>query len=257
MIDIHCHILPGIDDGAKTSKDTLIMLKSAIDEGITAITATPHHNSEFNNESPLILKKVKEVQNIIEEHQLPIAIFPGQEVRIYGDLLKDFSDGKLLTAARTSDYMLIEFPSNHVPGYAKELFYNLQLQGIQPILVHPERNSGIIENPGILFDFIEQGVLSQITASSVTGHFGKKIQKLTFKMIENHLTHFVASDAHNVTSRAFKMKEAFEIIEDRYGFDRSQNFKDNAKSVILNKSVYKGNPVRIKTRKLLGLFKKV
>lgn len=121
-------------------------------------------------------------------------------------------------------------------------------------MVHPERNSGIIENPDILFDFIEQGVLSQITASSVTGHFGKKIQKLSFKMIENHLTHFVASDAHNVTSRAFKMKEAFEIIEERYGSDLSQRFKDNAQSVILNKSVYEGSPTRIKKTKFLGLF---
>ena len=163
MIDIHCHILPGIDDGAKTSGDTLTMLKSAIDEGITTITATPHHNPQFNNESPLILKKVKEVQNIIDEHQLPIEVLPGQEVRIYGDLLKEFSEGKLLTAAGTSSYILIEFPSNHVPAYAKELFYNIQLEGLQPILVHPERNSGIIENPDILFDFIEQGVLSQIT----------------------------------------------------------------------------------------------
>ena len=110
MIDIHCHILPGIDDGAKTSGDTLTMLKSAIDEGITTITATPHHNPQFNNESPLILKKVKEVQNIIDEHQLSIEVLPGQEVRIYGDLLKEFSEGKLLTAAGTSSYILIEFP---------------------------------------------------------------------------------------------------------------------------------------------------
>lgn len=254
MIDIHCHILPGIDDGAKTSGDTLTMLKSAIDEGITTITATPHHNPQFNNESSLILKKVKEVQNIIDEHQLPIEVLPGQEVRIYGDLLKEFSEGKLLTAAGTSSYILIEFPSNHVPAYAKELFYNIQLEGLQPILVHPERNSGIIENPDILFDFIEQGVLSQITASSVTGHFGKKIQKLSFKMIENHLTHFVASDAHNVTSRAFKMKEAFEIIEDSYGSGVSRMFQNNAESVILNESFYQEKPTKIKTKKFLGLF---
>ena len=254
MIDIHCHILSGIDDGAKTSRDTLTMLKSAIDEGITVITATPHHNPEFNNESPLILKKVEEVQDLIDAYHLPIQILPGQEVRIYGDLLKDFAQGKLLTVAGTSNYMLIEFPSNHVPEYAKELFYHMQLQEIQPILVHPERNTKIIEHPEILFNFIEQGVLSQITASSITGHFGKKIQKLTFQIIENHLTHFVASDAHNVTSRAFKMKEAFEIIEERYGSDLSQRFKDNAQSVILNKSVYEGSPTRIKKTKFLGLF---
>ncbi len=162
MIDIHCHILPGIDDGAKTAEDTLTMLKSAIDEGITVITATPHLNPEYHNEAPLILTKVKEVQTMIDENHLPIQILPGQEVRIYGDLLKDFSDGKLLTSAGTSTYMLVEFPTNHVPRYAGELFYNMKLQGIQPILVHPERNSGIIENPKLLFEFIEQGVLSKL-----------------------------------------------------------------------------------------------
>ncbi|MDN6013855.1 MAG: tyrosine protein phosphatase, partial [Lactococcus sp.] len=86
MIDIHCHILPGIDDGAKTAEDTLTMLKSAIDEGITVITATPHHNPKYHNEAPLILAKVKEVQTIIDVTQLPIQVLPGQEVRIYGDL---------------------------------------------------------------------------------------------------------------------------------------------------------------------------
>lgn len=96
-----------------------------------------------------------------------------------------------------------EFPLNHVPRYAKRLFYNSQLQGIQPILVHPEWNSVVIDNPDILFDFTEQDVLAQIAASNVTGHFDKEIQRLSFRMIENHLTHFVASDSHNVTLYAF------------------------------------------------------
>ncbi|WP_351502980.1 CpsB/CapC family capsule biosynthesis tyrosine phosphatase, partial [Streptomyces sp. NPDC001833] len=87
-----------------------------------------------------------------------------------------------------------------------------------------------------------------------TGHFGKKIQKLSFKMIENHLTHFVASDAHNVTSRAFKMKEAFEIIEDSYGSGVSRMFQNNAESVIINESLYQEKPTKIKTKKFLGLF---
>lgn len=201
-----------------------------------------------------MLRQLTSVQNIIDEYQLPIEVLPGQEVRIYGNLLKEFSEGKLLTAAGTSSYILIEFPSNHVPAYARELFYDIQLEGLQPILVHPERNSGIIENPDILFDFIEQGVLSQITALSITGHFGKKIQKLSFKMIENQLTHFVASDAHNVSSRAFKMKGAFEMIEDSYGSGVSRMFQNNAESVILNGSFYQEKPTNIKTKKFLGLF---
>lgn len=254
MIDLHCHILPGIDDGAKTSEDTLKMLKSAISEGITAITASPHHNPEYNNERLGILEKVKEVEKIIQTHQLPIQILPGQEVRIYGDLLKDYEKRKLVTSADSSRYMLVEFPSNHVPRYAEKVFYEMMLQGLQPILVHPERNAGIIDNPDLLYNFINQGVLSQITASSVTGHFGKKIQKLTFQIVENNLTHFIASDAHNINTRAFKMKEAFEIISEDYGYELAKYYRDNADKVVENEMIYPEPPSKIKTKKFLGLF---
>lgn len=254
MIDIHCHILPGIDDGAKTPEDTLLMLKSAIDEGITTIVVSPHHNPEFNNERPIILKKVKEVRDIIRMNQLPIDLLPGQEIRISGEVLADYASGKLITSTDKSHYMLIEFPSNHVPKYASELFYNMILQGLQPILVHPERNLGIIENPQILYNFIKQGVLSQITASSVTGHFGKKVQKLTFDIISNNLTHFVASDAHNITSRSFKMKEAFDIIATKFGFSTVQTFKENAESIITDSIIFPNNPSLFKKKKFFGLF---
>ncbi|MBB5887989.1 tyrosine-protein phosphatase [Lactovum miscens] len=254
MIDIHCHILPGIDDGAKTLEDTLTMLKVAIEEGITVITATPHHNPEYKNERPLILQKVQEVEQIIEENNLPIQVLPGQEVRAYGEVIADFKDNKLLTAADNSRFVLIEFPSDHVPGYASQLFYQMQSNGFQPILVHPERNSEIIENPNILYDLVNKGALSQITASSVTGHFGRKIQKLTYQIVENNLAHFIASDAHNVTSRSFKMKEALKIIGDEFGFELSEYYKNNSKQVIIDGQIYPDKPSKIKNKKILGLF---
>lgn len=254
MIDLHCHILPGIDDGAKTLEDTLKMLRSAVEEGIVVITASPHHNPQYNNEREGILNKVSEVAQLIERENLPIQVLPGQEVRIYGEVLKDYAAGKLVTSADNTKYMLIEFPSNHVPGYAKQLFYQMILQGLQPILVHPERNAGIIEHPELLYGFVEQGVLSQVTASSVTGHFGKKIQKLTFQMMENNLTHFIASDAHNVTSRAFKMKQAFEIVEKRYGESLARYYKNNAEAVLSNEEIYPEPPNQVRNKKFLGLF---
>lgn len=254
MIDLHCHVLPNIDDGAKTVEDTLKMLQSAVAEGITVITATPHHNPEYNNESQIILGKVKEIEKIITKNNLPIQLLAGQEVRIYGDLVADYNAGKLVTSADSTRYMLVEFPSNHVPKYAEHLFYDMALQGLQPILVHPERNSGIINNPELLYNFVNQGVLSQVTASSITGHFGKKIQKLTFQIIENNLTHFVASDAHNITSRAFKMKEAFEIIKSKYGQAVADEYKINAGRVIEDKVIYPAIPSKIKNKRFLGLF---
>ncbi len=254
MIDLHCHILPGIDDGAKTSKDTLIMLKAAISEGVTVITATPHHDPKYCNERPFILSKVKEVEALIKENDLPIQILPGQEVRIFGELLEDFRAGKLVTSAGNTRYMLVEFPSNHVPRYAEQLFYEMKLEGLQPILVHPERNSGIIKNPDLLYKFINQGVLSQLTASSITGHFGKKIQKLSFQIIDHNLTHFIASDAHNVTSRAFKMQEAFEIINNRYGVGKASQFQKNARSVINDEAIFSVDVSKIKPKKFFNIF---
>ena len=254
MIDIHCHLLPGIDDGAKSPEDTLVMLKSAVTEGITTIAVSPHHNLEYNNERPLILEKVKEVRKIVNENHLPIEILPGQEVRIYGDLLKDYAADKLVTSTDNSHYMLVEFPSDHAPRYAKEMFYEMKLEGLQPVLVHPERNTGIIEQPNLLYEYIEQGVLSQITASSITGHFGKKIQKFTFQLIEHNLTHFIASDAHNVTSRAFKMKEAFEQIRDEFDTELAIYYEDNAEAVIADKMIYPQPASPLKIKKFLGIF---
>ena len=254
MIDLHCHILPGIDDGAKTPKDTLEMLEFAISEGITAVTATPHYNSEYQNERPSILSKVKEVETLIRENNLPIQILPGQEVRTTGELLEDFQAGKLMTVAGNTRYILVEFPSSHVPHYAERLFYEMGLKGLQPILVHPERNSGIINNPDLLYKFISKGVLSQVTASSVSGHFGKKIQKLSFQIIDHNLTHFIASDAHNITSRAFKMQEAFEIINNRYGVAKASQFQKNAKCVINDEAIFSDDPSKIKPKKFLNLF---
>lgn len=254
MIDLHCHILPGIDDGAQNADDTLTMLKSAIEEGITVITASPHHNPEYHNESSIILDKVREVEEIISQNNLPIKVLPGQEVRAYGELLEDYSDGKLLTSAGNTHYMLVEFPSNHVPKYAEQLFYDMALEGLQPILVHPERNGGIIDNPEILYNFVSQGVLSQVTASSITGHFGKRIQKLSFQMIENKLTHFVASDAHNVTTRAFKMKDAYRLISSKYGRAVVGEFKMNASQVINDEMIYPEAPSIIKEKKLFKFF---
>jgi protein-tyrosine phosphatase len=247
--------LPGVDDGAKTIDETLEMLKSAIDEGITVITASPHHNPEYHNQRSGILEKVAEINQLITENQLPIQVLPGQEVRIYGELLEDYQAGKLVTSADLSHYMLVEFPTDHVPRYADKLFYEMNLQGLQPILVHPERNVRILEEPNLLYNFVAQGVLSQVTASSLTGHFGKKIQKLSFQIIENNLTHFIASDAHNTTTRTFKMKNAFELIAKKYSSSLADEFKENAEKVIKNEALYPPAASKIKSKRFINLFK--
>jgi len=254
MIDIHCHILPGIDDGAQTIEESLKMAKHAANEGIKKIIATPHHNNgKYENTAFDIIAKVDELNIAIKEENLSIQILPGQEPRIYGEILEDYEQGKILTLNQ-SDYVFIELPSNHVPRYTKQLLYDIQLVGIQPIIVHPERNQEIIENPNILYKLVEQGANTQVTASSVTGHFGKNIKKITLKLIEANLTHFIASDAHNLSGRSFRLGEAYDVIEQEFGMDMVYLFQENAELLIGGKTIYREVPEEIKRKKIFGIF---
>lgn len=253
MIDIHSHILPGVDDGAKNLKESIEMAKVAVKEGITKIVASPHHyTSRFYNPKEEIIPKVEHLNQALQKEDIPLEVLVGQEVRI-GDWINEYKNDQIATI-NNDIYVLIEFPSNHVPRYAEQLFYEIQMVGLIPIVVHPERNSQIIEQPEKLYSLIEKGAISQVTAASVAGYFGKKIQKFSFQLIESNLTHIVASDAHNTTTRSFKMVEAFDVIERLFGSEAVYMFIENAEHIINGNLIYRESPKKIKKRKLLGLF---
>lgn len=254
MIDIHCHILHGLDDGAQNLIDSLEMAKAAVNNGIHKVVATPHHKtSRYNNPKSTIVEKVNELNELLQKNNVPLKVLLGQEVRVFGDFVEDYEADTIVTV-NLQNYVLIEFPSNHVPSYTERLFYDIQLQGLTPIIVHPERNSQIIEQPDKLFNLIEKGALSQITASSIIGGFGKKLQKFSFQLIEANLTHFIASDAHNTTSRPFNLAEAYSTIEKEFGIDYVDLFLENAEDITAGKMIYRDDPERIKRKKLLGIF---
>ena len=177
MIDIHCHILPGIDDGAENIEDSLQMAKEAVRQGIHAIIATPHYNQHYHNEKQNIIAKAAELNLHLSENNIPLTIIPGQEIRIYGEILEDYQSGKILTMAQTT-YLFIELPSGHVPRFTERLLYDLQVAGLVPIIVHPERNQEIIKNPDLLYGFVNNGALSQITACQSDWSLWEKYQKI-------------------------------------------------------------------------------
>lgn len=253
MIDIHCHILPGVDDGAKTVEDSLEMAKEAVKEGITSIIATPHHNSSYQNEKKEIIARVNDLNSRIKEEGIPLNILTGQEVRIYGELLADLEKGKILPLCE-SQYLFVEFPSNYVPKYAERLLFDIQLHGLIPVIVHPERNKQLQEQSDLLYQFVGKGALTQVTASSICGYFGKNIKKFSHQLIEANLTHFIASDAHNISNRTFKMSEALDEIESQYGVDMVYMFTENAELLVQNQNIYKEIPEKIKRKKFLGIF---
>jgi protein-tyrosine phosphatase len=254
MIDIHSHILPGIDDGAKTVKDSVAMAKLAVQEGIHTIIATPHHkNGKYSNSKDTILPIVEQLNKRFIEENISLTVLPGQETAINGDMLEDYQAGEILPLNQ-SQYVFVELPSNHVPRYTKQMLFDLQLKGLIPIIVHPERNSEIHERPDKLFELVEKGALAQLTAGSLCGKFGKKIKSFSEQLVEANLVHFIASDAHNVTSRAFHMIQAFETVRSKYGYDYAEMFEENAELLVKGLNVYKEMPKPIKKKKFLGIF---
>ncbi|PTL37912.1 tyrosine-protein phosphatase [Alkalicoccus saliphilus] len=250
MIDLHSHILPGLDDGAANDEQLLAMANAAVKDGITKITATPHHqNGSFTNPAAVIRKEVEKANAFLNEQNVPLEILPGQEVRIYGELLEDLEKGELLPL-NDSSYLFVEFPSNQVPRYAKQMLFDVQLAGITPIIVHPERNSVFMEKPDLLYEFVQNGSLTQVTAASITGRFGKKIRSFSFDLLDANLTHFLASDAHNTTTRGFYMQEAYEEI----GGETAQVLKQNAERIVNHEAVFSEQPHKIEKK---GLFQKL
>ncbi|MED4039104.1 tyrosine-protein phosphatase [Niallia taxi] len=254
MIDIHCHILPGVDDGPVSIDESLLMAREAVKEGIKTIIATPHHkNNKYENTKNQILEKVRNFNKVLIKENIPLEILPGQENRIYGELIEDFQSEKILTLSNTN-YLFIEFPSTHVPRYTEKLLYEIQTLGIIPIIVHPERNGELLKNPDIIYKLVKNGSLTQVTASSIAGYFGKSIQKFSGQLIEHNLTHFIASDAHNISNRTFKMAEAFKLIESAYGVDYTYIFSENSNSLIKGNNIIKEIPEAIRKKKFLGIF---
>lgn len=254
MIDIHSHILPGIDDGALTMEEAISMARLAVDEGIKKVIATPHHqNGRFFNSKQDILEKVEELNDVLQRENIPLEVLPGQEIRIYGSLLDDFDKGDILTLNHTN-YLFVELPSGHIPRYTERLLFEIQLKRMTPIIVHPERNAEILKNPERLLNFIKKGALTQLTAGSVTGHFGKKVQKFSMQLIEANSIHFIASDAHNTSTRSFHMRQSISQVYKEFGSQVVYYFQENAELLVRDQHVYKQEPSKIKHKKFLGIF---
>lgn len=250
MIDLHCHILPGVDDGAQTIEDSLAMAEKAISQGITHILCTPHHNNgKYSNPADQVINKVAELQQELDRRNLNLTLLEGQEVRITGTLLEDIARSEILFTDLDDKYILIEFPTGEVPAYTEQLFFKLLSQGHTPVIVHPERNAIFRKDPNELIPFLEMGVLTQLTAPSIVGVFGKDIQKTAKQMLKHNMLYMVASDAHNVRNRTFYMEEACEIIRKERGQRKVDEMMQMTKDLVNGDSIIRPTFSEIKEKK--------
>ncbi len=216
-IDIHSHIIPGIDDGAKDEIMALEMLKIAHESGTRHIIATPHYvygNTRYGFTT--IIEKCAELNMLAESAGIKINIYPGCEVFVTPELIEIFEQ-RLIGTLAGSRYMLVEFPMMSIPPYTDNALYSLQNKGIIPIIAHPERYTEIQRNPEILKSFIDRGILVQVNSGSITGVYGRESKKTVMRIIKEGLVQFIASDAHNDSSRSPDMRKAASIIEKSFG----------------------------------------
>lgn len=237
MIEIHSHILPGVDDGAVSNEEALEMAHQAVEQGITHILATPHHgDGAYETPRSVVLEATLKLNELCKQHEVPITICEGQEIRVHPELIDEYEQNQLVTLAG-SRYILLELPAGYVPVYLEELIYEFIIRGIVPVIAHPERNKEIVSTPAILNTFTEQGALCQLTSHSLMGYFGRKIQKLSLQLCRSGMIHFVSSDAHNCTDRAFALREAYRTIAKSLGDEVVEHFRQNGLKLLRNEEI--------------------
>ncbi len=254
--DIHCHILPNIDDGSTSLAESLEMALTAEKDGTKVMIATPHQlgtNSHVSAEA--IVQGVSNLQDAFIKERISVTIRPGADVRIEPELPKLLRQGKVLSLADQGKHVLLELP--HDTYFPLEpILRALKKQGLIGILSHPERNRGIIKHPEVMDDVIEAGGLLQITAGSLIGAFGRSPQKIAEYCVQNRLIHFIASDAHDTKNRPFGMTKAYDVI-----IDMADEYLANLVCCENPLKVFQGEDVDIESpfkarmkKKILGIF---
>lgn len=201
MIDLHCHILPGIDDGAADLSEALAMARALAADGVTAVACTPHIlPGLYHNEGPQIRQAIAALQRAVDTASIPLQLLEGADVHMAPNLVAGLRSGRVLSLAG-SRYVLIEPPHHVPPVRLEEVFFGLLAAGFVPILTHPERLSWIQTHYGVIRRLAANGVWLQLTAGSLIGDFGRHAIYWGERMLDERIVHILATDSHNTVRR--------------------------------------------------------
>lgn len=247
LVDVHCHVLPGVDDGAPDLEASLGMLRAATAGGTAVVVATPHqHPGRYPNEpAPLRAahrRLIEARQRLVDRGEVLPEILLGAEVHLQDDLPRRVRDGERLTLAG-GPYLLLELPDVFAMSLVEELVYELRLADVVPVLAHPERCGGIVREPGRLRRLVGLGALAQVTAASVDGSFGQPCRQLTDSFLRAGLVHAVASDAHDLERRPPSLAAARRRVQELLGDEVARRlFVDNPLALAEGRPVDPGEP---------------
>ncbi|HTW23370.1 MAG TPA: CpsB/CapC family capsule biosynthesis tyrosine phosphatase [Candidatus Baltobacteraceae bacterium] len=219
MVDIHCHILPNLDDGAESMEIACGMAEMAIEDGVTHIIGTPHASPAWAFRPEVIRERRDELQARFEGR---LTFATGCDFHLSFENLQDIRHDSWRFTLNQKKYLLVEFADYSIPPSLDQALHELQLAGLRPIITHPERNPLIRSQPERLYRWLQQGCYVQITAQSILGKFGESAQEMAEVWMNFNAVHFIASDAHNVTSRPLRLKETFDFVAKTRGEDVAQ-----------------------------------
>ncbi len=247
MIDIHCHIVSGLDDGSKSLEQSIEMAKIASSEGIRKIINTSHYHldSKFVVGKE-IEKKIGEFNNILKENEIDLEILVGNEL-YYTDELMNRIDELDFYSLNNSKYILIEFSPSNFPDNIEDIIYEFKIRNYIPILAHVERYEKIVKDPNRIYEYIKAGALIQINSSSIIGKSGKEIQNVCDILIRNNMVHFVATDAHSSNSRKPALNKAYKHVEGKIEEQKAKElFYENPQKLILDEYILIKEPIKYK-----------
>lgn len=240
VYDIHCHIIPNVDDGSGSLSDSLAMAQTAVRAGVKGVVATPHSNITEMYEnfwSEKFDEKIRYLNDEFKKRDISLTIYPGQEVYAHGNLADLLKEGKLITL-NNSGYFLMEFDFRIHGTTAVDYVNAIVAEGYVPIIAHPERYGFVQESPGMLLKLRSAGALLQINSGSITGTMGIEAMRISKLILENRLADFVASDAHSQYSRTPDFRDAHELVCGYFGYDYAKLiFNDNPLNVINNTEI--------------------
>ncbi|WP_018930688.1 CpsB/CapC family capsule biosynthesis tyrosine phosphatase [Gracilibacillus lacisalsi] len=253
MLDINPYILPINRESVTNISSSIAIAKQAEKANVRKIIAAPRYiqgKQEINKDT--IINLVEKVNQQLMEENIDVEIIPGQTIRIYGNMEEDLETDSLITYGAEPKYVFMELMHDHIPEYTKQLCYELQLKGYKPVFMSPEKNLQIQDDHDHLYSMVKNGVLVQVSAKSIVGKKGKKLQKLTQQFLKNNLAHFVGSDTSE--AKEYHLQSAWKSMKRNISFHQWYLLQENQNLLLDNKMVQGEEPERVKKKKIFGIL---
>ena len=257
MIDIHCHILPEVDDGSRSLNESIEMAMIAKEQGITKIVNTSHYHPDFRyKKGEELLKELEDFNNVLKENMIDIEVVIGNEIYYTKDLIKEIDELDFYTL-NNSRYILIELPPTNFPKDLCNIVYELKEKNYIPVFAHVERYREVQENPELIYEVINAGAIIQVNSHSTLGKSGKELQKVCNTLLNRNMVHVVGTDAHSSKRRTPIFLDAYKYVSEKYSKEMADDlFIKNNNAIINNEALNLPKPYKEEQKKK-GFLKKL